>query len=83
MHHGSIIITHALLVAVELNVVDFIESRVREMTAMERAARTVKGNSLLMQQLPRHMRRRAASHNVKRLPRRLQQAALQVSDVDA
>lgn len=60
----------------ELNMVEFIESRVREMTAMERAARTIKGNSLQMQQVPRHMRRRAASHNVKRLPRRLRQAVL-------
>ena len=72
-----------VLLCVELNMVEFIESRVREMTAMEHAARTVKGNSLQMQQVPRHMRRRAASHNVKRLPRRLRQAAqLQVRLTD-
>ena len=33
------------------------------------------GGKRVFQQLPRHMRRRAMSHNVRRLPRRLQEKA--------
>ena len=54
---------------------EFIESRSREMDAMLRASSTVVGNTAVQQQLPRHMRRRAASHNVKRLPLRLRPQA--------
>jgi len=42
---------------------------------MRESASRVSTNARVMQQLPRHMRRRAASHNVKRLPRELRLAA--------
>lgn len=43
---------------------------------MRENASRVSSNARVMQQLPRHMRRRAASHNVKRLPRELRLAAM-------
>ena len=52
----------------ELKVKDFVESRYREMRTMLELSSRVSGNNAPQQQLPRHMRRRAASHNVKRLP---------------
>ena len=54
-----------------IDVVDYAGARAREMEAMATVSRRVWGNNKAMQTLPRHMRRRAASHNVKRLPRRL------------
>lgn len=42
---------------------------------MLKAVTQKSSNSLVFQTLPRHMRRRAMSHNVKRLPRRLQEIA--------
>lgn len=60
-----------LFISSEINVVKFLESRSREMEAMRQSAVLVSTNARVMQQLPRHMRRRAASHNVKRLPRHL------------
>ena len=54
---------------------EFAEARIRELEAMERASRMVNSNNLAQQRLPRHMRRRAAGHNAKRLPRRLREQA--------
>ena len=59
----------------EITVMEYAEARASEMEAMAMATRTRKSNKLVNQLLARHMRRRAASHNVKRLPRRLQEAA--------
>ncbi|RIB06529.1 hypothetical protein C2G38_2046720 [Gigaspora rosea] len=60
-----------------INVVDFAEARAFEINAMndalERARQT--RNTNVIQYLPRHLRRRAASHNVKRLPVRLRKQA--------
>ena len=42
---------------------------------MQRALAGKGGGKRVFQTLPRHMRRRAMSHNPKRLPRRLQEAA--------
>jgi hypothetical protein len=42
---------------------------------MVKALRSKGGSKRTFQQLPRHMRRRAMSHNVKRLPRRLRSQA--------
>ncbi|CAG8727746.1 15411_t:CDS:10, partial [Dentiscutata erythropus] len=60
-----------------INVVDFAEARAFEINAMndalERARQT--RNTNVIQYLPRHLRRRAASHNVKRLPARLRKQA--------
>ncbi|KAJ3305208.1 hypothetical protein HDU76_005050 [Blyttiomyces sp. JEL0837] len=62
-----------------INVEEFVESRSFEITAMEKAvanATEFTGNMRVFQTLPRHMRRRAASYNVKRLPQRLRQRAI-------
>ena len=52
----------------------FAQARAAEISAMLKTV-TQKSNSLVFQTLPRHMRRRAMSHNVKRLPRWLQEIA--------
>ncbi|KAJ2720948.1 Ribonucleases P/MRP protein subunit pop1 [Coemansia sp. Benny D115] len=62
-----------------LDVVGFVEARAFEINALQRsldAART-SGNARAFQTLPRHLRRRAASHNVKRIPVRLRARALE------
>ncbi|XP_047384648.1 ribonucleases P/MRP protein subunit POP1 [Sciurus carolinensis] len=53
----------------------FAQARAAEISAMLKAVTQKSSNSLVFQTLPRHMRRRAMSHNVKRLPRRLQEMA--------
>ncbi|XP_036596891.1 ribonucleases P/MRP protein subunit POP1 [Trichosurus vulpecula] len=53
----------------------FARARVAEINAMLKAVTQKSSNSLVFQTLPRHMRRRAMSHNVKRLPRRLREIA--------
>ena len=58
------------------NIVEFAECRARELIAMSKISRKVSGNKAPQQIIPRHMRRRAASHHIKRLPRRLREAAL-------
>ena len=58
-----------------LNVLDFAEARAMELCSMLKAVRSKSGSKRVFQLLPRHMRRRAMSHNVKRLPRRLQAVA--------
>ncbi|KAI8853398.1 NUC188 domain-containing protein [Chytridium lagenaria] len=66
-------------VARSLNVEQFVETRAFEIHSMERALRNATeftGNQRLFQTLPRHMRRRAASYNVKRMPQRLRQRAI-------
>ena len=45
------------------------------MSNMVKAMRWKGGSKRAFQMVPRHMRRRAMSHNVKRLPRRLRKAA--------
>ncbi|ELK38174.1 Ribonucleases P/MRP protein subunit POP1 [Myotis davidii] len=53
----------------------FAQARAAEISAMLKAVTQKSSNSLVFQTLPRHMRRRAMSHNVRRLPRRLQEIA--------
>ncbi|XP_027705820.1 ribonucleases P/MRP protein subunit POP1 isoform X1 [Vombatus ursinus] len=53
----------------------FAQARAAEVNAMLKAVTQKSSNSLVFQTLPRHMRRRAMSHNVKRLPRRLREIA--------
>ena len=55
----------------ELSVLKFAESRARELEALSRAVEHVGGTKLSFQRLPRHMRRRAMSHDIRRIPRRL------------
>ena len=60
-----------------MNVLDFAEARATELHAMTQALtkKPGEGGKRVFQQLPRHMRRRAMSHNLRRLPRRLQERA--------
>nr|XP_010586723.1 ribonucleases P/MRP protein subunit POP1 isoform X1 [Loxodonta africana] len=53
----------------------FAQARAAEISAMLKAVTQKSSNSMVFQTLPRHMRRRAMSHNVKRLPRRLREIA--------
>uniref|UniRef100_A0A8C5KFP4 Processing of precursor 1, ribonuclease P/MRP family, (S. cerevisiae) n=1 Tax=Jaculus jaculus TaxID=51337 RepID=A0A8C5KFP4_JACJA len=53
----------------------FAQARAAEISAMLKAVTQKSSNSLVFQTLPRHMRRRAMSHNIKRLPRQLQEIA--------
>lgn len=59
------------MAAKTLDVKGFIESRVDEIKKMQTAIQTIGGSRSLFQTVPRRMRRRAASHNRKRLPNRL------------
>uniref|UniRef100_A0A672TKV2 POP1 homolog, ribonuclease P/MRP subunit n=1 Tax=Strigops habroptila TaxID=2489341 RepID=A0A672TKV2_STRHB len=58
-----------------ITVSTFAQARAAEISAMLKAVSQKSSNSLVFQTLPRHMRRRAMSHNIKRLPRRLQEIA--------
>ncbi|GAA5870535.1 hypothetical protein JCM1840_004794 [Sporobolomyces johnsonii] len=55
----------------------FAQARVFEISAMQRAMKAAKeaGTQRAFQSLPRHLRRRAASHNIRRLPLRLRERA--------
>ncbi|KAG0146361.1 hypothetical protein CROQUDRAFT_657523 [Cronartium quercuum f. sp. fusiforme G11] len=60
-----------------LDVEKFLNSRAFEISAMERAMKTAReaGCQRAFQSLPRHLRRRAASHFARRLPTRLRSKA--------
>ncbi|XP_077207943.1 ribonucleases P/MRP protein subunit POP1 [Paroedura picta] len=58
-----------------LTVSPFVRARAAEIKAMLKAVTQKSSNTLVFQSLPRHMRRRAMSHNIKRLPRRLRELA--------
>ncbi|KAI0373884.1 POP1-domain-containing protein [Pilatotrama ljubarskyi] len=60
-----------------LDVEKFAESRAFEINAMHEAMQNARSNSTqrAWQQLPRHLRRRAASHDVRRVPLRLRDKA--------
>jgi hypothetical protein len=51
-----------------VRVLQFAAARAQELQALASAVMAFNGHRLAFQQLPRHMRRRAASHNVYRLP---------------
>jgi len=57
-------------VFLEINIVDFVQCRALELEEMMKAVSepVVGGSRSVMQLLPRHMRRRAANHDVRRLP---------------
>ena len=57
------------------SIVPFVEARAREMEALTQIVTRPDNKKRVFQNLPRHMRRRAMSHNIKRLPRRLHMAA--------
>lgn len=58
-----------------VSVSHFVQARTAEIKAMLKAVTQKPSNTLVFQSLPRHMRRRAMSHNIKRLPRRLRELA--------
>ncbi|XP_011269847.2 ribonucleases P/MRP protein subunit POP1 [Camponotus floridanus] len=58
----------------EVNIMHFVSSRAREISAMTSSIENPKQTKLIFQKLPVYMRRRVMSHNVKRLPRRLREA---------
>jgi ribonuclease P/MRP protein subunit POP1 len=62
----------------ELDVAKFIKAREFEITALDHALTSAKAalSTQAFQELPISMRRRTASHNVKRLPKRLRKRAL-------
>lgn len=63
-----------------IDVLDFAQARATELRSMLKALESKGGGKRVFQYLPSHMRRRAMSHNAKRLPRRLrEQASKQVS----
>ena len=59
-----------------VQVMSFFEARAKEFSSMVNALKKKGGSKRIFQRLPRHMRRRATSHNVKRLPRHLQEQAM-------
>ena len=62
----------------ELDVAAFIKAREFEINALEKSIKKSKKGltERAFQQVPRNMRRRTASHNVKKVPRRLQRRAM-------
>ncbi|XP_033224394.1 ribonucleases P/MRP protein subunit POP1 [Belonocnema kinseyi] len=60
----------------EANILKIAAARASEIKAMNQSLVTEnpKQNKLIFQKLPRHMRRRIMSHNVKRMPRRLRES---------
>ena len=58
-----------------ISVYSFAQARADELKAMLKTTASRSTGKRVFQSLPRHMRRRAMSHNVKRLPRRLREAA--------
>ncbi|KIP10247.1 hypothetical protein PHLGIDRAFT_267125 [Phlebiopsis gigantea 11061_1 CR5-6] len=65
-----------------LDVERFAEARAFEMNAMHSAMQNARtsGTQRAWQQLPRHLRRRAASHDVRRVPARLREKAREEMD---
>lgn len=63
----------------ELNVAGFVKAREFEIKALEKSmARARKGlTTRAFQQVPRNMRRRTASHNVKKVPKRLRKRVVE------
>ncbi len=53
----------------------FARARAAEVKAMLKAATKITSSSHVFEALPKHMRRRAMSHNTKRLPVRLRSIA--------
>ena len=72
------------LIITEIEIIDFAEGRAAEIKALEEVVNIAEGGKNVIQKLPRHMRRRAMSHNIKRLPKNLRAfATFQVSVLEA
>lgn len=63
-----------------INAGSFARARAAEVKAMVKAVRKKTASCHLFAALPKHMRRRAMSHNTKRLPRRLQEMAIKLKE---
>ncbi|CAL9705268.1 unnamed protein product [Knipowitschia caucasica] len=61
-----------------INAGSFAQARAQEVKAMMKAVNKKSASCHLFSALPKHMRRRAVSHNPKRLPRRLQEMAIKL-----
>ena|ERR1700749_4831687 len=61
----------------EIDVSKFVKAREEEIKALENAIKTSKASAAInaFQEVPRSMRRRTGSHNVKRIPKRLRARA--------
>lgn len=59
-----------------LHMMKFAAARAKEIQVMKTMLGTQTGTKLAFQRIPKHMRRRAMSHNAKRLPRRLREIHL-------
>ncbi|KAG5679978.1 hypothetical protein PVAND_009513 [Polypedilum vanderplanki] len=57
-----------------INIVNHIAGRLKELKRLYNDVVTTKSDMLVHQMLPNHLRRRAMSHNPKRLPRKYRQA---------
>ncbi|CAH6722330.1 ribonucleases P/MRP protein subunit Pop1p [[Candida] jaroonii] len=69
----------------QLSIPDFLKSRAFEIESFEQSQLRTKtaSSTRVFQSLPRSMRRRTASHNVKRIPKRLRNRALrEMSDTN-
>ncbi|KAJ6619451.1 POP1-domain-containing protein [Mycena sp. CBHHK59/15] len=60
-----------------IDVERFAEARAFEIDAMQKAMKNASASQRVWQTLPRHLRRRAASHDVRRVPLRLRDRARQ------
>jgi len=74
-HEGSIMKSSYTLPR-ELNIEEYATARLQEMDVLvDHISKSKRDSKNLFQDFPLHMRRRAASHNVKRLPRRVRERA--------
>ena len=64
-----------IIVIKGINVYHFAEARAYEIKNLQQALKHATQNSLPQQRLPRHMRRRAASHDIRRIPKRVRPLA--------
>lgn len=69
----------------ELNIASFVKAREFEIAALQQGMKKSRKSltQRAFQQVPRHMRRRTASHNVKKVPRRLRARALREVRTDS
>ncbi len=63
-----------------MRIVDYVENRAAEIVALTGQVDKIGGTKLVSQRLPRYMRRRALSHDIRRLPKRLREAAAKEVD---
>ena len=70
----------SVVLPAELKVGKFAEARVSEIVELRKEIAVARQGQLPSQQVPRHLRRRAVSHNPNRLPRRLRRAHVAIRE---